>query len=300
MILTIRKLILICTILLFTTTKSYASAWTRGKNEALFILESTNSANKFEYIYNTPENGEKYFVKRETKLYGEYGLLKNLTVGGHFKLYAIKSDDNGFFDKITDDKFAEIFFITKLLSDKQNKKVFSFRTAYVKPISYIKGKSDRLNYAETREVLDLSFLFGLSNEEVIISPYYMSNGYFLNVEIGVRLLKNSFYDEFVFESTLGFKANQNSMMLLKYEFNYDYYQNTSFKKVGRVHSVKYGQVVGGLRKNNNYFLSDTHHKVSLSSVIYFDDSFFLELGIHKSFNAIINTEGFNVSLWFLL
>jgi hypothetical protein len=302
MTLNIFKSVKICFIFLFFIIEtSHASSWTREKRETLFILESITSSNNFKYIYNSPKNDAEYFNKQETKLYGEYGLTQNLTLGGYFKLHSIKINNNqSGFETINKDKFAEIFCIIKLLQDKENKKIFSFRTAYARPLEYTKGKSERLNYAETRESLDLRILLGISNESSITNPYYLSNGYFMNFETGLKFLRDSFYNKFIFESTTGFKANQSSLMVFKYSFNYDYYQDSFFKKVGKKHSADYGQVIPGFRKENNYYLSDTSHKFKLSSIIHFDNSLSLEIGLYKHFGERINTEGFNVSFWFLL
>jgi len=286
--------------LLFISKKSYASAWTRDKNEAIFVLETINSANKFQYIINSPDN-KSYFTKQEYKLYGEYGITQNITVGGYFKLYSLKTkNEENNFEEISNDKFAEISITKKIFSDKNDQKILSFRTAYAKPIRYTKGKSERLNYGETREALDLRMLFGFSNEHTISQPYFISNGYFVNIETAIRILRDSFYNELVLDSTIGFKANQSSMILLRYDINYDYFQDSFFKKVNKTDSARYGQVVYGLRKENNYYLSDIHHQFKLSSLIRFEDNLALEVGIYKSFNQRTTTEGFNISLWLLI
>lgn len=298
-----RKILYLFFILSLIPHISFASAWTKNKNEGLLVLDTIHTASKFKYLFKNLEYEPKSFRKREIKLYGEYGIVENLTLGGYVKNYSFKTvekDSNGniLSDKIKNDKFGNVFFIKNLSRNKNKTRAVSVQTAYYFPIEYEKDVTERLNYLETREALELKLLFGMANSEVTSIPFSIQNGYFLNIEGGIKYLFDSFYNEIVLETTLALKKNQSSMLLFKHELNYDYYKNKEFKKVNKQDSAQYGELVLGLRRKDNYYLSESYNKFSISSIVYFKENFFIETGLFKSFSNRYDTEGFNIALWF--
>lgn len=285
---------------LVDTKHSFADAWLQEKDHGLII----NSVYLQQFDATNPHTGGTYQDQRITSLqygiYGEYGLLKTLTVG--LKAFAISNSyiqGNALLEKPTSQSvgldFIEIFGRQKLFT---NKSIAVSLVGFLQfPGLYDPNKAPQEfgpRVYQSGGKIEFGYNFGGDNENLQI---YNANSNFFTASMGLRQLNGADYNLATFEATYGYFLDDSMLLLTRFQ-KYAYIFHDAAPVMYDGSKIKFDSldIIGnpGLAK------------AMLSLAIRLEKYTILELGMYTGItSSLIHTDikidsmnGLFVSLWY--
>lgn len=218
---------LFCLILFMSAAnKLFASAWTKEKGELYYSLEALIESDSSNALLGGSDNS--YYRNISYKLYFEYGLVEDFTIGGYLKKYDYHSRGIGEFgdvakDNLNNDYYGNIFFLQNIYSDDFNS--FALQYLYYFPLKY-NTVSKIVNTVDTKNALGVSVLYGFSDYTKVFDENFK---YFVNLSVDYKAITKIKYDEAVFNITAGLNFNDSTTINLHYEYQY-YFKSNIFNE----------------------------------------------------------------------
>lgn len=252
--------------------RSYASSWTKNKDELFLSLEFSFETNDNNILFKNVNSN--YYKNHYLQLYFECGLLDDFTIGGYLKNYNFYSiyhgEDNSDIYKIDDDFYSNLFLIQNLYSNLHNS--ISIKYGLYLPIKY-SNDSKYLNAIDSHIGYEMEISYGMSNK------LFNNINYYFEISSAYKLMTHTKYDEMSFNSTLGIVRNNSSSFSIQYEYNY------------------YPESL--LISNNKFYgyTLQSNNKIKLTNSYKFNDIYSIEFSYSKSFRHS-KADAFTLSLTF--
>ena len=252
--------------------RSYASSWTKNKDELFLSLEFSFETNDNNILFKNVNSN--YYKNHYLQLYFEYGLLDDFTIGGYLKNYNFYSiyhgEDNSDIYKIDSDFYSNLFLIQNLYRNLYNS--ISIKYGLYLPIKY-SNVSKYLNALDSHIGYEMEISYGVSDR------LFDNINYYFEISSAYKLMTHTKYDEISFNSTLGIVRNNSSSFSIQYEYNY------------------YPESL--LISNNKFYgyTLQSNNKIKLINSYKFNDIYSIEFSYSKSFRHG-NADAFTLSLVF--
>ncbi|MDR3290001.1 MAG: hypothetical protein LBT02_01835 [Rickettsiales bacterium] len=182
----------------------FASGYIKRVDDIFLTLEYTNEGSALMKKQKPNDNWEI----KDYKLYGEYGLFKNLTIGGFVKKYSFLHKLYFARSEIQDDFYGNIFFASNLFEMKEV--FFYYKSGYYFPIEYDDFWSKILNNIETKKSFDTTISM-FKEGKVENYNWYIDGG------LAYKFIQNGYRDEFKKHITIAIGERENENFGVSYE-----------------------------------------------------------------------------------
>ncbi|GMO67036.1 MAG: hypothetical protein Ta2D_12840 [Rickettsiales bacterium] len=173
-----------CLLFLFFSFNCYASGYIRKVDSVFLTFEYLTESNA---LLNA-QKPDDYWEVEDYKVYGEYGLFTNTTIGGSIKQHNFLHKLYFAESKIENDYYANIFFSRSILKNRNAGFFLSYSIGYYFPVKYDKQWSPLLNNIDTKKSFDFT---GYIFKSGTIADY----NYYIDTGITYKKIKNGFKDE---------------------------------------------------------------------------------------------------------
>ena len=240
-----------------------------SNNRIFTLFEFLRESNNINAIYKNIN--KDYFKSTIYKIYAEYDITTNLTIGGYMKKYQFyhKYCNNVLNvcneKEIDNDYYGNVFAIYDFVNFDKN--TLSFKYGYSIPIQY-EDFSKTINLLDTRTAMEFSLIFN-NNSNI----YFYTGNYFFNIELNYKQFNNLENAQILVNTKLGIKLNIVSSLEIEYEFKDFIIFNDNEER-------KY-----------KYTFFDNSHQIKLSNTYKFIDNFLIGISGYYKYIDNINIKG---------